>query len=186
MQTNFRVECRSYDRISRGSWRAFRLDQEQMLGDERQSDVLASSVRLWLPASTPMHWSIGTRSLRNHCIQFFWPQRWYMLSAFYQDTQLLHVYANVILPPTIEFDRLMYTDLELTVLVKPDLSFEVLTMAEFEHAANTLRYNEETRLSSLMALQSLTSLVQRSVGLFSVIPYHLKVNDLHQTISTCD
>jgi protein associated with RNAse G/E len=173
MQRNFLVESRSYDSLLRGSWRAYKLNETMRLGDEQLSPDTDGLIRLWLPAGTLMQWATGTRPLRNNCVMFFWPERWYMLSAFYNETQLIHTYASIIQPARIQPDRLSYVDLDLSVLVKPDLSFEVLTQAEFEQAANQLHYSEETRISSLMALRTLTSSIQRSIGLFSVVPLKL-------------
>lgn len=179
MQREMLVESRSYDQVLRGSWRAYKLDEHIQLGDEQPSGTATDMVRLWLPAGTPMRWATGTRPLRNNCLQFFWPQRWYMLSAFYQKDTLLHTYASIIQPATIDLDRLAYVDLDLSTLVEPDLSYEVLTLVEFEHAADLLRYSEETRISALMALRTLTSSIQLSVGLFTNIPYRLKQTDFH-------
>ncbi len=160
MQTDFRVESRSYDQLIRGSWRAYRLDEDIQLSDELLAEVTGDGTRLWLPAGTLMNWSTGTRPLRYNCLQFFWPQRWYMLSAFYQDRVLRHTYASVIQPATIGLERLSFVDLDLNVLIKPDLTHEVLTMAEFEQMADLLHYSEETRISALMALRTLTSSIQ--------------------------
>jgi len=182
MQRDFLVESRSYDKVLRGSWRAYQLSDTVLLGDETPASV-AGCLRLWLPAGTPMNWSTGTRPLKSHCLQFFWPQRWYMLSAFYHDRELRHTYANVIQPATIGFERLSYVDLDLSVLVKPDLSYEVLTQAEFEQMANMLHYSEDTRISALMALRSLTTTIQLSAGIFSAVPYQLKSADFHMSCS---
>ena len=183
MQRDFLVESRSYDKILRGSWRAYQLGDALILGDETPASI-TGCLRLWLPAGTPMNWSTGTRPLKRHCLQFFWPERWYVLSAFYHDRELVHTYANVIQPPTMGFKRLSYVDLDLSVLVKPDLSYEVLTQAEFEHMAAVLRYSEDTRISSLMALRSLTSAIQLSAGVFSAVPYQLKSADFHMSYSS--
>jgi len=182
MQRDFLVESRSYDKILRGSWRAYQLSDDMLLGDETAASV-AGCLRLGLPAGTPMNWSRGTLSLKNHCLQFFWPQRWYMLSAFYRDRELMHTYAVVIQPATIGFERLSYVDLDLSVLVEPHMSYEVLTQAEFEQMAGMLHYDEETRISSLMALRSLTSAIQLSAGVFSAVPYQLKSADFHLSCS---
>jgi len=183
MQRDFFVESRSYDKVLRGSWRAYQLSDTHLLGDETAASV-AGCLRLWLPVGTLMNWSTGTRPLKRHCLQLFWPERWYMLSAFYQDRELVHTYANVIQPATIGFERLSYVDLDLSVLVKPDLSYEVLTQAEFEHMAAVLRYSEDTRISSLVALRSLTSAIQLSAGVFSAVPYQLKSADFHLPCSS--
>ena len=179
MQQNFLVESRSYDRLLRGSWRAYKLDETIQLGDEQAALNSNDLVRLWLPAGTQMRWATGTRPLRSNCLQFFWPERWYMLSAFYNENVLMHTYATIIQPALLQPDRLSYTDLDLSVLVKPDLSFEVLTQVEFDQAAEQLHYTEETRISALIALRTLTSAIQRSIGLFSVVPLQLDTTDLH-------
>ena len=183
MEYDFRVESRSYDRLVRGWWRAYRLSPTLELSDEATTEISSDCLRLWLPAGTPMHWTTQTRPLRYNCLQFFWPERWYMLSAFYEGRDLRHTYANVIQPPTIEIERLHYTDLDLSLLVKPDLAYETLTQAEFEHAAETLFYSEETRIGALMAQQTLVSSIRLGVGLFSMIPLRLRHTEFH--LSRC-
>lgn len=184
MQRDVLVESRSYDQGLRGSWQGYRLDTKSDLGDSSMLELSDDCVVLWLPAGTPMRWATGMRPLRNNCLQFFWPQRWYMLSAFYNNRVLLRTYANIIQPATIHIQRISYVDLELSILVHPNMSYEVLTQAEFEHAADTLRYDEETRISALMALRTLTSTMQRTVGLFANIPFNLNQTDFH--LARCD
>lgn len=181
MQRDVLVESQTYDHLSRGTWRGYRIHEEKRLGDELEVDGegMQDRIRLWLPAGTPMNWSTGTRPLRYHCLQLFWPGRWYMLSAFYKDRTLIHTYANVIEPPFMSSERLSYTELDLSILVKPDMTYEVLTQAEFEQAAELLDYSEEVRISALMALRTLTSSIQRSVGLFAVVPHQLDRVDFH-------
>lgn len=179
MRQDFLVECRNYDKTLRGSWKAHQLSAETQVGDE-EAEAAQGSLRLWLPAGTPMNWERGTRPLRSHCLQFFWPERWYMLSAFYDGESLIHTYATIIQPAILGYERLSYVDLDLSMLVKPDLSYEVLTQAEFEQAANALGYDEETRISALMALRTLSSTIQRSLGVFSAVPHCLK-SDLLQS-----
>jgi protein associated with RNAse G/E len=179
MQQEFLVESRSYDQMLRGSWRAYKLDEKMRLGDELLDESTNNGIRVWLPAGTPMRWATGTRPLRSNCLQFFWPERWYMLSAFYNDRTLIHTYAMIIQPATIFDDRLSYVDLDLSILVKPDLSYDVLTQAEFDQAADLLHYSEDTRIGALMALRTLTSTIQRSVGLFAMVPLQLQQTDFH-------
>ena len=183
MQQQFLVESRSYDSMVRGSWQTYQLDVHTLLEDKPQRDeeeaVYDGGIRLWLPQGTLMHWASGTRPLRYNCLQFFWPQRWYMLSAFYNGPALIHTYANIIQPAAILLDRVSYVDLDLSVLVKPDTSYEVLTQVEFDQTADMLHYDEETRISALMAMRAVTSSIQRSVGLFTVVPHHLRQTDFH-------
>jgi protein associated with RNAse G/E len=184
MQADFRVESRSYDQMIRGSWQAYQLHEETQLSAETLTDVSGDCIRLWLPAGTLMHWSTQTHPLRYNCLQFFWPERWYTLSAFYDDRVLRHTYATVVQPPLIGIERLSYVDLALSVLVKADHTYEVLTQAEFEQMAELLRYGEETRIGALQALRTLTSPIQLSVGLFASVPHLLRQTDFH--LSRCE
>jgi hypothetical protein len=63
--------------------------------------------------------------------------------------------------------------------VKPNLSYEVLTQAEFEQMADLFHYSEETRIGALMALRALTSTIQRSIGIFASVPSELRQTDFH-------
>lgn len=182
MQADFQVESRSYDQMVRGRWRGYRLADEMRLGDEGETALSSDCARLWLPSGTPMNWSTGTRPLRSHCVQFFWPQRWYTLSAFYDQRELIHTYASIIQPAHIELDRLTFVDLDLNLLVQPDLRYEVLTQAEFEQAADLLCYDEETRIGALMALETLINAIQLGTGLFGLIPHTLKQTDVHREL----
>ncbi len=184
MQAGFHVESRTYDQLIRGSWQAYRLDRDDVLSDELLQEGEDGCVLLWLPAGTLMHWATGTRPLRHHCLQVFWPDRWYTLSAFYDGRNLRHTYASIIQPSHIEIERLSFVDLDLSVLVRPDLSYEVLTQAEFDQMAELLHYSEETRIGALMALRTLTSSIQRSMGLFSIIPQRLRQEEFH--LSKCE
>src|SRR5437588_6708330 len=160
MQADFRVESHSYDQMIRGSWQAYRLQRNAQLSDELLAEVASDCLQLWLPAGTLMNWSTRARPLHYNCLQFFWPERWYTLSAFYDGRILKHTYATIIQPATIEIERLSYVDLDLSVLIKPDLTYEVLTQAEFEQMADLLHYSEETRIRALMALRAITSSIQ--------------------------
>ncbi len=181
MQSDFQVESRSYDHMYRGSWRGYRLDASTQLSQEEVSPVAPDCVRLWLPAGTPMHWATRTRPLRYSCLQLYWPERWYTLSAFYDDRSLIHTYASVIQPAQFEEERLVYVDLDLSLLIKPDLSYEVLTQAEFDQLAETLGYSEETRIGALLALETLMQSARLAMGLFASIPHTLSQADFRLT-----
>jgi protein associated with RNAse G/E len=183
MQLDFRVESQSYDQVVRGTWRGCWLDANTQLTDEPVAEAASDCVRLWLPAGTLMNWSTGTRPLRYNCLQYFWPERWYTLSAMYDGRTLLHTYVFIIQPATFEVDGLSYVDLDLRMLVKPDLSYEVLTQAEFEQLGEALNYNEETRIGALMAMDTLTNAIRLGVGLFATIPHTLRQTDFH--LATC-
>jgi len=171
-----------FDQLVRGRWRGYRLAPATRLGDEGNVELANDCIRLWLPAGTSMNWTTATRPLRSNCIQFFWPQRWYTLSAFYNDRELIHTYASIIQPPDVLLNHLTYVDLDLSLLVKPNLSYEVLTQAEFDQAAEQLRYSEQVRIGALLALETLTNAIQLGTGLFALIPHTLKQTDFQMQV----
>lgn len=181
MQPVFRVESRSYDQCYRGSWRGYRLDASTNVSEEEIADIANDCVRLWLPMATPMHWATGTRPLRYNCLQFYWPDRWFTLSAFYHDRALIHTYATIIQPASFEDERISYVDLDLSLLIKPDLRVEVLTQAEFEQMADVLSYDEQTRIGAFVAQNTLMNAIQLGTGLISAIPRTLAQSEYHLT-----
>ena len=179
MHPDFQVESRSYDQQYRGSWRGYRLDTSLKLSNEKTTELAGDCLLLWLPAGTPMHWATRTRPLSNNCLQLYWPERWYTLSAFYQDRSLIHTYASIIQPAVIQRDRLTYVDLDLSLLIKPDFSYEILTQAEFDQLSETLNYSEETRIGALLALQMLSNAARLATDLFASIPHTLRQTSFH-------
>lgn len=177
MQPDFLVESRSYDRLVRGSWQACRL-YETALVDKPLTVAAPDGISLWLPAGTPMHWATGTSALRSHCLQCFWPRRWYMLSAFYDKLELQHTYLSIIQPPAIDLNALTFVDLDLSILVRPDTTYEILTQAEFEQLAALLHYDEETRTNALNAMRTIISSLQNHSSLLEAVPRELSREDL--------
>ncbi len=179
MHPDFQVESRAYDQQYRGSWRGYRLDPSLQLSNEKTTGLTGDCLLLWLPSGTPMHWATRTRPLRDNCLQLYWPERWYTFSAFYQDRSLIHTYASIIQPAVIQRDRLTYVDLDLSLLIKPDFSYEILTQAEFDQLSETLNYSEETRIGALLALQMLSNATRLATDLFAAIPHTLRQTSFH-------
>src|SRR5579863_10113324 len=96
MQPDMHIESRSYDQLYCGSWRGYILDAAIQLSDEPTAAMAEDCLRIWLPAGTPMHWATRTQPLLYRCLQLYWPERWYTLSAFYNERALIHTYASVI------------------------------------------------------------------------------------------
>jgi len=154
-----------YDQRLAGNWEGYLL--------------LSSATRtsIWTPAGTVMHWATGDWPMRYHCLQHFWPDRWYTLNALYHDHDLYTIYGHIILPPALG-EGATYTDLELSLLVQPDGSYEVLNMETFELAAESLGYSEEGRIGALLALDGLIRAAQRRNGPFLTVPLTLPRLDL--------
>jgi uncharacterized protein len=97
----------------------------------------------------------GTRT-----IEYYWLGRWYNIFRFLSEdggTRLF--YCNVNMPPKLEGDRLTYVDLDIDMLVQPDLSYEVLDLDEFEINAVRYGYPPQVREQAQEAVNELTSMI---------------------------
>ncbi len=153
---------------------------DQQLGGTWEGYLLPSSATrtsIWTPAGTVMHWATGNWPMRHHNLQHLWPDRWYTLNALYRDHDLYAIYCHIIQPPALG-EGATYTDLELSLLVHPDYSHEVLNMETFDLAAETLGYPEDVRISALLALDNLMRAAERRNGPFLTIPISLPRLDL--------
>jgi protein associated with RNAse G/E len=94
--------------------------------------------------------------------EFFWTDRWYSIFRFGAPAGggLLNFYCNVNTPARLEAGSLYFTDLDVDVLVKPDLSYSILDEEEFERHAELYSYPPEYRLRTREALDQLVSLIE--------------------------
>ncbi len=71
--------------------------------------------------------------------EYYWLDRWYNVFRFENPSgELRNYYCNVNKPPVFSGDTLDYVDLDIDVLIKKDLSHEVLDLDEF--LENSVRY----------------------------------------------
>jgi protein associated with RNAse G/E len=92
--------------------------------------------------------------------EYYWLDRWYNVFRFSDpDQQLISFYCNINLPPTFDGQVLKYIDLDIDVLVQPDLSYEVLDLDDFEANAQLYSYPTEIRDNAHRALVDLIQLV---------------------------
>jgi protein associated with RNAse G/E len=94
--------------------------------------------------------------------EFFWTDRWYSVFRFGAPPGdgLLNFYCNVNTPARLEGGMLSFTDLDIDLLVRPDLSYSILDEDEFERHAEIYSYPSEYRVRAREALEELVSLVE--------------------------
>ncbi len=98
----------------------------------------------------------GTRT-----IEYYWLDRWYNVFRFLEDDGKTRLYyCNVNMPPTFENDTLSYIDLDIDILVQPDLSYQVLDLEEFEANAARYRYSEEIKSQARLSIDQLISMIE--------------------------
>src|SRR5713101_9078439 len=114
------------------------------------------------------HHLIGNIKLGTRTIEYYWPDRWYNIFRFLEsDGATKLYYCNVNMPPSINGGVLSYIDLDIDILVRPDLSYQVLDLEEF--AANGARYgySEEIKRQAHAAVHELISLIEKRQFPFS-------------------
>lgn len=144
------VRACKFDGSLHRRWHAVLIQQKDSLlildakfEDEVQHDLLGTLLR-------------GTKSL-----EYYWLDRWYSIFRFSEPTgELRNFYCNINLPPVLQEGTLSYIDLDIDVLVYPDLSYQILDEDEF--AVNALRYNypAELQAQAQRALHELITLVE--------------------------
>ena len=107
------------------------------------------------------HEKLGTIARGTKTIEYYWFDHWFNVFRFLKpDGQTLLYYCNVNLPPSLYEGVLSYVDLDIDILVSPDLSYEILDLKEFESNAELYQYPRETQLQARAAVDQLISLIE--------------------------
>src|ERR1700674_2408991 len=92
------------------------------------------------------HHLLGDIQCGTRTIEYYWLDRWYNVFRFLNsDGSSRHFYCNVNMPPALADDVLSYIDLDIDVLVQPDLSYQVLDLEEFAAKPECYGYSAETK-----------------------------------------
>ena len=127
-QTEIVVKVLKYDGTEHRNWRA------RLASREGELVVLAAAF-----AEEVQHNILGLIGAGTISTEYYWLNRWYNVFRFSQPNgELLSYYCNVNLPPKLAADSLTYVDLDIDILVQPNLTFQILDTEDFE--ANILRY----------------------------------------------
>ena len=107
------------------------------------------------------HDLLGTIALGTVSTEYYWLDRWYNVFRFSdQGGKLKSFYCNVNQPPRLDGQVLSYIDLDIDVLVAPDLTYEILDLDDFEANAQAYAYPDNVQLSARRALKELTELIE--------------------------
>jgi protein associated with RNAse G/E len=93
--------------------------------------------------------------------EYYWLNRWYNIFRFHQPTgELRNYYCNINVPPIFHQNVLSYIDLDMDILVAPDLSYSILDEEEFAANASRFKYSLEVQRRSYQALEQLVKLIE--------------------------
>jgi protein associated with RNAse G/E len=143
------VSVRKYDGVEHRRWRARiartegpLLVLDAVFEDEIEHDLLGTIAR-------------GTVST-----EYYWLDRWYNVFRFSDSSgKLKNFYCNVNQPPSFDGHVLSYVDLDIDVLVAPDLTYKILDLDDFEANARAYAYPEDVQANAHHALHELTRLI---------------------------
>ena len=98
----------------------------------------------------------GTRS-----VEYYWRDRYYNVFRLTEPTGTFRsFYCNIGTPAELSEGVLSYVDLDIDVLVEPDLSFRVIDLDDFEANAIQHKYPEEIQRRAHEALVELIALIE--------------------------
>lgn len=101
------------------------------------------------------HALIGTIASGTISTEYYWLDRWYNVFRFSD-----RFYCNVSMPPNFDGQVLSYVDLDIDVLVKPDFSYQVLDLEDFDENARAYGYPSDVRENAHAALAELVQLIE--------------------------
>jgi len=107
------------------------------------------------------HDLLGTISSGTISKEYYWLDRWYNVFRFSDaNHHLKKFYCNVNQPPRFDGHVLSYVDLDIDVLVQPDLSYRLLDLDDFEENARRYAYPEDVQHHARHAVTELISLIE--------------------------
>ncbi len=107
------------------------------------------------------HADLGKIKKGTLSTEYFWLDRWYSIFCFYKpDGTLRNYYCNINTPPAFDGRTISYTDLDIDILVYPDLSHKILDTEEFKQNSVTLNYPDEIKLNVKNATTELLQMIK--------------------------
>ena len=108
------------------------------------------------------HQLLGVVARGTTSIEYYWLDRWYNIFRFLKpDGELRSFYCNVNIPPTFDGRVLSYVDLDIDILVAPDLTYKIVDEDEFDLNAAKYNYPLRIRESAYQALAELVALIEK-------------------------
>jgi protein associated with RNAse G/E len=107
------------------------------------------------------HDLLGTILSGTISTEYYWLDRWYNVFRFSNpDQNSKRFYCNINVPPHFDGRVLSYIDLDIDVLVEPDLTYKILDEDDFEQNAKRHSYPEQVQANARTALAELIGLIE--------------------------
>ena len=109
---------------------------------------------------TIVHGDLGTIEAGTRSREIYWFGEYFNVFIFTQPNgELRNYYCNVNKPPTFENGVLEYVDLDIDILVEPDLSYRVLDVSEFEENSAKYGYDADVLNEVNSAIDKLKAMI---------------------------
>jgi len=107
------------------------------------------------------HHLLGEIKRGTRLIEYYWLDRWYNVFRFLHDDGSTRLYyCNINKPPDFDGQSLTYIDLDIDVMVRPDYSYEVLDLDEFEANSQRYQYSAAEQASAAGAVEELRGMIE--------------------------
>jgi protein associated with RNAse G/E len=107
------------------------------------------------------HDLLGTIASGTISKEYYWLDRWYNVFRFGDRSGTFqNFYCNIGMPPSFDGQVLSYVDLDIDVFVKPDFSYQVLDLEDFEANARLYDYPLDVRNNAHAAQAELMRLIE--------------------------
>jgi protein associated with RNAse G/E len=107
------------------------------------------------------HPLLGTIVPGTLSAEYYWTDRWYSIFRFTEPAGALrNFYCNVNTQPSFDGHTLTYIDLDIDVLVAPDLSFQILDEDEFTANAALYQYPDAICVRARESVNQLIALIR--------------------------
>ena len=145
------VEARKYDDSLHRRWDCYLLDETAEL--YTLYGEFAAEVN---------HSLLGVLRRGTMSFEFYWKHRCFNVFRFHSpDGRFQQFYCNLNLPPQFNGRVLRYIDLDIDVLVAPDLSYQILDMDEFAENSVKFAYPPNLIEQTQRSLDELLTLIER-------------------------
>lgn len=144
------VNSRKYDGSIRRTWRGELIEQQgSLLTLVGEFDT------------TVDHPDLGRIEKGTISHEYYWLDRWYSIFRFHEPSgSLRNFYCNINMPPSFSGDVLDFVDLDIDVLVWPDLRYYVLDRDDYETNATRFDYPKHINEKVEEALSELLELIK--------------------------
>ena len=107
------------------------------------------------------HSDLGFIGRGTVSFEHFWLERWYNIFRFHEpDGKLKAWYCNIAMPPSFDGGVLNFVDLDIDVVVWPDLRYDVLDRDDFERNTLKFGYPHEILAATEKALADVIGLIE--------------------------